>query len=244
MSRITFENYGKAARHNHDLTLVAGRYKLQKQAERRIVPDVAGKLLLAPEDRLLEIGCGPGGLLIPLSFLVAEATGIDHPDICARLEHRFNDSRIKTIGINFLDYEGPEGGFDKILIYGVMNSLTDRDEALLFIDKAVKLLAPGGRLLIGDIANIDCKKRFLSSKAGQEFQKAWEAGMAEAAKDSDDAEAYEAQPDHQVFQADDAFIASVLSRFRSAGMQTYLLPQPVDLPFGMTREDILIVSPR
>lgn len=244
MSRITFENYGKAARHNLDLTLVSGRYKLQKLAERRIVPDVTSKLALASEDRLLEIGCGPGNLLIPLSFMVTEATGIDHPDVCARLKQRFNDERVKTVGINFLDYEGPARGFDKILIYSVLNTLADQEEAFFFLDKAVSLLAPGGRLLIGDIANIDCKKRFLSSQAGQEFQKAWEASMAKAAKEGDAGDAYEAEPDHKVFQPDDAFVVSVLSRYRGAGMHSHLLSQPADLPFGMTREDILIVAPR
>lgn len=225
--------------------MISGRYKLQKLAESRIVPDVVGKLLLEPEDKLLEIGCGPGNLLIPLSFLVAEATGIDHPDVCARLGQRFKDERVKTVGTNFLDYEGPDQSFDKILIYGVLNSLSDRDEGLAFINKAVKLLAPGGRMLIGDIANVDCKKRFLSSEAGKEFQKTWEAEMAKAAKDGGDAgNPYEPEPDPQVFQADDAFMVTVLSRYRSAGMHTQLLPQPADLPFGMTREDILIVSPR
>ena len=160
MSRITFENYGKSARKNQDLTIVSGRYEIQKPAERKIVLDVASKLSLCSEDKLLEIGCGPGNLLIPLSFLVSAATGIDHPDVCVRLKERFVGQNLNLIGINFLDFEDLEGKYDKILIYSVINTLTDENEALRFIDKAVQLLAPGGILMIGDIANSDRKNRF------------------------------------------------------------------------------------
>ena len=243
MSRVTFENYGKAARNETDLTQVSGRYNIHKPSESLIVQDVASKLSLNAKDCLLEIGCGPGNLLIPLSFFVSEAYGIDHPDVCSRLKLRFNDSSISTCGMNFLDYEVKEKRFSKILIYSVLNTLTDANEAAHFIDKAVSLLSPGGILLLGDIANIDKKQRFLSTKAGMEFQRRWEEKMDEADHDTVPAKSYELDIDQEIFQPDDNFVLTTLLKYREAGMHSYLLSQPEELPFGMTREDIVIRRP-
>jgi hypothetical protein len=35
-----------------------------------------------------------------------------------------------------------------------------------------------------------------------------------------------------------------LSRYRNIGMHSYVMAQPSDLPFGLTREDLLIVAPQ
>lgn len=241
MSRVTFENYGKAARLNLDSTIASGRYALQRLSERRIVMDVAAKLALSPNDHLLEIGCGPGNLLVPLSFLVEQAVGIDHPDVCARLRQRFSDERLELVGANFLEYEGRDSKYSKVLIYSVLNTLADQEEAIAFVDKAASLLASGGRLLIGDIANSDRKVRFTGSNTGRDFQRRWEKAMASHEHDSGSV-GY-AVPDDKLFFPNDIFVVEVLTRLRGKGLHAYVLPQPPDLPFGRTREDILAIAP-
>lgn len=240
MSRITFENYGLAAQKEANVTVVSGRYAVQQSAERLIVRDVAEKLNLQPDDRLLEIGCGPGNLLIPLSFEVAHATGIDHPEVCRRLRARFSDPRIDVIPTNFFDYEPKGEVYDKILIYSVVNTLADRDEAFRFIDKAVGLLKRGGRLLLGDIANADRKRRFLASEQGRAFQQEWERAMEAAQSRDGDASPIDYPHDADVFQPDDGFLLDCLGRYRSRGFHAYCLPQPAALPFDHTREDIIV----
>ena len=238
MSRIAFENYGRSAQRADDLTVVSGRYSLQRRAERLIVMDVARKLDIRPEDRLLEIGCGPGNLLIPLSFMVASAVGIDHPEVCRRLRARFRDDRVRTIGCNFLDYTPEANGvFDKVLIYSVISTLSDQAEAMTFLDKAVALIAPGGCLLLGDIANVDRKRRFLNSEAGQRFEMEWREAMSVRA---DHDESSDCLPDNERLQPTDGFILSVLERYRAREFEVHALSQPAELPFGHTREDILI----
>lgn len=206
-----------------------------------IVSDIAKKLQIEPVDELLEIGCGAGNLLIPLSFMVKSAVGIDHPYVCQYIRQRFSDPRIELIGINFLDYK-PEAGsaFDKILIYSVINTLSDGEEAFRFLDKAVALLAPHGRLLLGDIANVDRKQRFLSTPAGQAFEKKWKAELNASRRREPE------QPgprDETVFRPSDEFVLSMLRRYRDRGFETHTLPQPASLPFGYTREDVLVVAP-
>lgn len=237
MSRTTFENYGRSAQEETDLTIVSGRYAIQRRAERLVFMDVAKKLDIGPDDRLLEIGCGPGNLLIPLSFLVKSAIGIDHPEVCRRLKARFTDDKVLTIGCNFLDYvPDADAAFDKVLIYSVINTLSDQNEAVGFMDKAVGLLAPGGRLLLGDIANADRKNRFMNSPAGKRFEIEWREEMATAEPNAES----EHPRDEMMFQPTDGFVLSLMDRYRGQGFEAHLLSQPPVLPFGHTREDILI----
>ncbi len=239
MSRLAFENYGAAARdaEEQDFTQLAGRYTIQRRAERLVAFEIAAKLELGPDDRLLEIGCGPGNLLIPLSFAVAQATGLDHPDVCARFSERFYDGRCRLIGANFLDYDTTSGElFDKIMIYSVISTLESANEAFAFVDKALTLLAPNGRLLVGDIVNLGRKARFQQSMEGKKFDKEWKEQIAREPMNV----APKRRRDNKVFEPGDEFIAELFLRYRRKGYDTFVVPQSSDLPFGHTREDVLI----
>ena len=56
MSRISFKNYAKRARELSQHTEIAGRYAIQDKAERHILLDVLKKLVVQPEDSVLDIG--------------------------------------------------------------------------------------------------------------------------------------------------------------------------------------------
>jgi hypothetical protein len=75
MASSRFEAFASSNFDKLDFTEQAGRYAFQAEAERLILADVMSKLQLDPADTLLVVGCGPGTLLIPLSFVVAQATG-------------------------------------------------------------------------------------------------------------------------------------------------------------------------
>ena len=240
MSRSTFKNYAALARSEVSSTEAGGRYNVQADAERLVIHDVVQKLRLEPANRLLEIGCGPGLLLIPLTLMCQESTGIDHPEVIEKLHSRFSDPKLSTLSGNFLDID-IEGEFDRILIYSVVNCLGSREEVAEFIGKAVGLLAPGGRLLIGDVPNKDVKDRFLRSPAGQSFQAEWEQISAEDMRRYADTIVPLLEPDSEFVIFTDSFVLELLQSYRSAGIHSYVLPQPSVLPFGNTREDILIV---
>jgi 2-polyprenyl-3-methyl-5-hydroxy-6-metoxy-1,4-benzoquinol methylase len=239
MSRISFENYGKRANRLPNLAMASGRYALQDAAQRRIVADVVSKLELRPEDRLLEIGCGIGALLVPLSFLVAEATGLDHPSCIERLQGTFRGENLTLVAGDFLDAKGPlettRAKFDKILCYSVLHSLADEAEVSIFVAKAIRLLAPGGRALFGDLPNKSRKQRFLASPAGKAFEREWRKRLRK--------EKIPALPDDpRLVRFDDNSLLRMCGECRRQGLEAYILPQPVDLPFGHTREDLLVVN--
>lgn len=234
MGRVTFENYGRRANAGLDHTAIAARLPGQRAAERRILPDVMAKLAIDAEDSLIEIGCGTGTLLIPLSFMVAEAHGVDHPDILEALAARCPGTEIRPWPGNFLDLR-IDRQFDKVLIYSVVHCLANEDEVMAFVDKAIGCLRPAGRLLLGDLPNRDLKARFLATEAGQAFDQAWRARAPEAPAD---APALEDDPELVV--VDESLVLRILEYARAVGFEARRLPQPPDLPFGHTREDILI----
>jgi cyclopropane fatty-acyl-phospholipid synthase-like methyltransferase len=213
-----------------NLTVAAGRYAFQAEAEKLIAADVIAKLQPQTNSRFLEIGCGPGLLLSAIEPLVASSVGIDVPSQIALAQHQ---TRAKLIGARFEEVEIEET-FDRILIYGVVSTLPDFGSVCLFIDKALSLLAPTGRLLIGDIPNSDTKSAFLASERGSRIQGEWTEKVSKT-------EAPAAKECIGHFSSKQ--ILSLVAQYRSRGLLCYVLPQPPDLPFGYTREDMLIISP-
>lgn len=241
MGRKTFDNYGVRADNSENYTVVAGRYEAQSASEVMIVDDVKGKLGLQVTDDFLEIGCGTGNLLIPISFMVKTTTGIDHPAVIKKLKERSGKIISHTYEDNFLDLQ-INSKYHKILIYSVMHCLGSQIEVMEFIDKAMNLLVPGGRLLIGDVPNADNKKRFLSSSTGSAFSEEW-SRLIEHEHKSYKLLNEKLDHDDEFPAFDDSFIIKIVEEVRAKGASCYILPQPPDLPFGHTREDILICKP-
>lgn len=238
-----FDIYGiKAGDETLSFTEMSGRYSIQAEGLKRTVADVFTKLDIQPSDRLLDIGCGVGDLTIPLSMIASETTCVDHPAILERLKQRVPKEPLCYLPGDFTKLDIGKT-FDKIMAYGVVICLASKEEVVSFVDKASSLLAPGGRMLLGDFVNRNKKQRFLSSKTGAEFSKQWEKLMASGEREAGGHTAFQ-QPSESVFeQIDDEFICELLLRYRQQGFDVYLLPQPCNLPFGYTREDILFVRP-
>lgn len=235
MSRVSYENFGARAASAAHFLEMAGRAKPLAAAEKRILADVMAKLRLEANDDLLEIGCGPGGLLLPLSFFVRSATGVDHPNAIAAFRSRLGTGGPKLIEGNFLDVAIP-GAFSKILIYSVVHYLSDERELLRFVDKAVGLLKPGGLLLLGDVPNADKKKRFLRTRKGREVMKAWEKVAASFRGIPGPA----MRPDPDLIAIDDRILLSLMTRLRRQGHEAFLLEQPEGLAMCYSREDVLV----
>ena len=208
------------------------------EAEKKIIPDVISKLNLQPEDNLLDIGCGPGTLLIPLSKVVEMVCGIDNEAVIQRIEKKYKDKgNITTISGNFLEIESQQLKlYSKIVIYSVVHYLSSQDELFQFLLKALKLLKPGGRMLIADIPNLDKKTRFENTNYGKNEIKKWQKKVANKPVFVD------WSVDQDLIKIDDDCYLSILKFARDKGFESYLLPESENLPFGRTRDDILIIA--
>ena len=124
--------------------------------------------------------------------------------------------------------------FGAILSYSVLQYVYVEHNVFDFVDRSLSLLRHGGEMLIGDIPNVSKRKRFFSSPAGIECHHRF-TGTTE-------------DPDvrfncPEAGDIDDAVIAALLLRCRSAGFDSYVLPQSDLLPIATRREDILIRRP-
>ena len=243
MRSSSLDYYGECAKKLDDPLEVAGRFSFQKEAERAAILDVVDKLSFSPADDLLEIGCGAGNFLIPLSFMIRSSTGIDHKNLLATLKRRIpkDQSSLTLIPGDFLKLS-IRTTFSKILIYSVMHYLRDEKEVVTFVTKAAKLLRPGGTLLVGDIPNKDLKERFLSSKKGKRLDKEWRERVSEA-QAAGVIHNLPMPKDIRLVSLTDAVVARLCTRMRALGFRARVVPQPKTLPFCYTRQDILIQRP-
>lgn len=115
--------------------------------------------------------------------------------------------------------------FDAIVANSVLQYVED---PFRFIDAAVGLLAPSGKLLLSDIPNLSKARRFFSTKAGIEYHQ-----IRNKTNELPDLSKSEGNI------ADD-MILGIVERYRQFGYNVYLLPQHKDLPMSNRREDILI----
>ena len=228
-----FDWYGAVADKSVDYTELSGRYSSQRQDEKGIFADVSKKLDLKPVDSVLEIGCGVGQILIPASFMVSQATGVDHPKILSALRRRFPVDEIELIPGNFLDLKFDEDcQFNKVLVYSVLQTLPDWKTIELFLSRALRLVAPGGKILIGDIPNTSKKQRFLSTEQGLAFHKEWRKKTPESKLTG-----IEKPP--TAAEIDDSRIQEILQILEDNGFEADRMNQPKTLPFSNSREDIL-----
>jgi len=112
--------------------------------------DLAEKVLdgldVSPRWRVLEIGCGVGRLLVPLSTRVAHVVGVDiseemlrrageHCALLRNVELKHTDGRL-----DFL----PDGAFDFVFSHIVFQHLPRKAYAERYFREAFRVLAPGG----------------------------------------------------------------------------------------------------
>lgn len=104
---------------------------------------------LRSRDAALEIGCGPGRLMRPMSRHFTEIHGIDVSDEMIRLArkrlagvpnafpHRGSGSDLSTF---------PDAQFDFVYSYAVFQHIPSRDVVFDYLDEAWRVLKPGGVL--------------------------------------------------------------------------------------------------
>jgi cyclopropane-fatty-acyl-phospholipid synthase len=114
---------------------------------------ICRKLSLQPEDSLIDIGCGWGGMLI----YAAERYGVYGTGITlsveqaklaqARIEHRGLTNQIKIL---ISDYREVEGQYDKFVSIGMFEHV-GKNSFATFMSKAAQLLKPSGMGLLHTI---------------------------------------------------------------------------------------------
>ena len=125
-------------------------------AQNRELDYICRKLRLKPGERLLDIGCGWGGLIIHAARKYGvQAFGIT----LSRAQLEFAQQRVREAGLSnrcevrLLDYRNLTGrnAYDKLVSIGMIEHVGESNLQTYF-DKALRLLRPGGVFLNSGIA--------------------------------------------------------------------------------------------
>lgn len=241
---LTFDDFrrlaGDAALSAHERIGFPDEYRAGFEAA--IVADMEGKLpsLAAERQLVLDVGPGCGAVASRLIARCREQRHTlllaDSAEMLAQLPdddfiHK-KPGRFPADAGGWLDSYA--GRVDAVIVYSVLQYVFVEGNVFDFVDRSLALLAPGGRMLIGDIPNASKRKRFFASAAGVRHHQAFTASTGTPAV------AFNSPEPRQI---DDAVVVALLMRARAAGYDAYVMPQAAELPMANRREDLLICRP-
>jgi cyclopropane-fatty-acyl-phospholipid synthase len=130
-----------------------------EQLQRNKLDRICQKLDLRTGDRLLDIGCGYGGLLIHAAKnygVVGTGVTLSTRHHKRGMENIARENLSKHIAIELKDYQFVNGVFDKVASVGMMEHLPRR-EYKRYIATIARVLTPRGRALIHTIGCNDSR---------------------------------------------------------------------------------------
>jgi SAM-dependent methyltransferase len=215
---------------------------LREGAEAAILADIELKLPVLRQGRggtVVDIGCGANPLTAAIIERCRERqhelTLVDSLEVLAH--HREGD------GVRLRPGRFPgtpplladaAGRCDAVIAYSVLQLEFADSSIHAFVDAALTLLAPGGRLLVADLPNASMRRRFLASEAGRAYHREY------TGRHDDPAVVWPRLP---LGEIDDGVLYGLLARIRDAGFHAWLMPQATGLPMANRREDLLCARP-
>lgn len=106
-----------------------------------------------PGERLLEIGCGRGELLLACAGRGARAVGLDYARDAVRLSQATCGEAAKVLQADATSLPFAERSFDKVFLGDVLEHLT-LEQAHAMLREAHRVLRPGGRLVLHTSPNV------------------------------------------------------------------------------------------
>lgn len=146
----------------------------------RLLPSLQRKALaeldLRADDRVLDVACGAGALVVEVAPHVDRAVGVDLSDgmlELARSRLRAAEEAGRRRNVEFVQAPSDalpfgEGSFTALVCTTALHHFPDPQRS---IDEMARVLAPGGRLVIGDMA-----RDGLTTKIADPLMRRFEAG--------------------------------------------------------------------
>lgn len=121
------------------------------------------RLDIGEQDRMLEVGCGPGGLLLPFYQAGISVCGIDYSEsligICRRVMPKATFHHAEANRMPFA-----AGQFDVIVSNSVCHYFPDHAYAEGVLAETARCLAPGGRGAILDANDLAFRDEFMEHR--------------------------------------------------------------------------------
>jgi len=122
-----------------------------------MVADLKGKLAPLAGTTVLEVGCGAGAITKGLVVDAQSVTAVDfsHPMLLQARRSGLSTPRYVSADASLLPFR--EKSFDRVVCYSVFNNFPSLDFAAGVIAELVRVARPGGRVLIGQVPNVERK---------------------------------------------------------------------------------------
>lgn len=205
-----------------------------------IFGDIAQKLpaLLEPRRSIIDIGPGCGELA---EYLVSRAARleqrlllVDSEEMLSALPNSSQALRVSgEFPLNRAAVAAALPAADAILVYSVAHYIYRDRDLFRFVAECLALLAPRGRLLVGDIPNRSMQIRFFSSEAGRAYHRARHGSHVDPVIPAES----------EAGVIDDGVVIELVRQARASGVHASILPQAPELPFANRREDLLFERP-
>ncbi|MYV98105.1 methyltransferase, partial [Streptomyces sp. SID3343] len=144
-------------------------------------------------ERILEIGCGTGMLLLPLSRTCREYWGTDLSAGAVDYVREqlsapaYQDTDVTLLRREAEEFDGiPEGRFDLVVINSVIQYFPNSAYLRRVLEGAVRSLRPGGRIFVGDVRNLALLEemhlsvQLVNSPQGRPARELWLAARSAA----------------------------------------------------------------
>lgn len=127
---------------------------------------IVAKIIAFSPRRVLELGCGTGMVLHGLLDQVERYVGVDFvPEVLdvlrEQVDQRGSSTSVDLIEADLHDALGLiEESFDTVIINSVVQHFTSDVELTRVLNLVARLLAPGGRVVVGDVRNLDLEEEY------------------------------------------------------------------------------------
>lgn len=143
-------------------------FSLDFQVYRRTFDDIDRKLGFQKEDRVLDLGGGCGQIAKYIAAKTAEVVLVDgaknalaiaRKNLC----HQAN-VRCQLVDITILPLPFTDNYFNRVVCYSVVHYLNDFDEFRSLVIELLRVVKPGGKILIGEIPLSDKSKAYFEER--------------------------------------------------------------------------------
>jgi len=130
-----------------------GAWKMTEEMWLQVAGIIVKELGLKEGDYLLEVGCGSGAMLLPLSKTGTKIAGIDYSESLVEVARKaLPDAQIRLAEAKAIPFG--EKVFSKILSHSVSQYFPDLDYATEVLREMARVLKTAGKILIMDIPDL------------------------------------------------------------------------------------------